>query len=56
MTTRCAHWRLAVELTQPGRLTTMGAAATSFQQPVDTEAIAARQEHWVATFDANPDM
>ena len=34
----------------------MDTSATQDQPPVDAEAIAGQQEHWAATFDANPDM
>ena len=34
----------------------MHTAATHPQQPVDAEGIAGQQEHWAATFAANPDM
>jgi SAM-dependent methyltransferase len=37
-------------------MTTMDTGATPHQQPVDAEALAGQQEHWAATFDANPDM
>jgi len=34
----------------------MNTAATQQQPPVDAEVVARQQEHWAATFDANPDM
>jgi len=33
-----------------------GVATTQHQPPVDAEALAGQQNHWAATFDANPDM
>ena len=34
----------------------MDTVAHQHQRPVDVEALAGQQEHWAATFDANPDM
>ena len=34
----------------------MDTAATQHRSPVDAEAIAGQQDHWAATFEANPDM
>jgi SAM-dependent methyltransferase len=53
-TTRRAHW--PSNRPDRRRTTTMDPVATRHQQPVDVEAVAGQQNHWAATFDANPDM